>query len=113
MENLSKYLVDCWDKLLRQYPDAGILICGDFIYLNPDSFSRQFKLSQIVKAPTGKHNILDKIFTYLVVFIQNHLLPILLVSLITLCVIVRPAEYKHKLTEESSNNMTRYRKYDG
>jgi hypothetical protein len=48
--------VDSCDRLLRKYPDAGILLSGDY-------FKCHLRLSQLVKQPTRKANILDKTIT--------------------------------------------------
>jgi hypothetical protein len=55
--------MDSCDRLLRKYPDAGILLTGDFNNLATDYFNCHLRLSQLVKQPTRKANILDKIFT--------------------------------------------------
>jgi hypothetical protein len=56
-----------YDKLLRKYPDAGIVITGDFNGLNTDSLSRILKLVQVAKKSTRGSNILDKILFLTVV----------------------------------------------
>ena len=47
---------------MRKYPDAGIVITGDFNSSDTDSLSRTLKLVQVLKKPTRGSNILDKIF---------------------------------------------------
>ena len=47
---------------MREYPDAGVFITGDFNSLQTSLFNRHLNFSQLVKEPTRK-NILDKIFT--------------------------------------------------
>jgi len=51
------------DRLLRDYPDAGVLLTGDFNSLQTSHFNKYLNLSQIVKEPTRNINILNKIFT--------------------------------------------------
>ena len=63
MKKLSYFIVSCCDRLLRDYPDAGVLLTGDFNALQISHFNKYTNLSQIVKEPTRKNNILDKIFT--------------------------------------------------
>ena len=60
---MSSFIVASCDKLLRDYPDAGVLLTDDFNSLDTNHFNKYLNLSQIVKEPTRKNNILDKIFT--------------------------------------------------
>jgi hypothetical protein len=61
-KDFSKILMDSRNKLLRKYPDAGILLTGDFNNLATDFFNCHLRLYQFVKQPTRKANILDKNF---------------------------------------------------
>ena len=63
MKKLSSFIISSCDRLLRDYPDAGILLTGDFNSLQTNHFNKYLNLSQIVKDATRKNNILDKIFT--------------------------------------------------
>jgi len=58
----STHIVDNIDAILRQHPSAGVLVVGDFNNL-ADKPLRDLQLKQIVKAPTRKSAILDKIYT--------------------------------------------------
>ena len=60
---MSSFIVASCDKLLRDYPDAGVVLTGDFNSLDTNHFNKYLNLSQIVKEPARKNNILDKIFT--------------------------------------------------
>ena len=62
MKKLSSCIVTSCDKFMREYPDAGVFITGDFNSLQTSLFNRHLNFSQLVKEPTRK-NILDKIFT--------------------------------------------------
>ena len=63
MKKLISVIITSCDKLLRDYPDAGVFITGDFNSLQTTQFNKYLNLSQIVKDRTRKNNILDKIFT--------------------------------------------------
>lgn len=58
----STYIVDNIDAILRQHPSAGVLVVGDFNKM-ADKPLRDLRLVQIVKAPTRKTAILDKIYS--------------------------------------------------
>jgi len=49
MKKLSSFIVTSCDKLLRDYPDAGVLLTGDFNSLETNHFNNYLNLSQIVK----------------------------------------------------------------
>jgi len=63
MKKLISVIITSCDKLLRDCPDAGVFITGDFNLLQTTQFNKYLNLSQMVKDPTRKNNILDKIFT--------------------------------------------------
>ena len=63
---MISFIISSCDRLLRDYPDAGILLTGDFNSLQTNHFNKYLNLSQIVKHATRnatRKNILDKIFT--------------------------------------------------
>ena len=62
---LKKYLFQSLDSALAKFPNAVIVILGDFNNLNPGSVISSFNLKQRVKKPTRGNNILDKIYTTL------------------------------------------------
>ena len=51
------------ETILQQHPSAGIVILGDLNKLKTSSICNSFHLKQIVKLPTRKGAILDKILT--------------------------------------------------
>ena len=63
ISSILSCIVTSYDSLLRNCPDAGVFVTGDFNSLNTSQFNKYLNLSQIVKDPTRKNNILDKIFT--------------------------------------------------
>ena len=58
----SNHIVDNVDAVIRQHPNAGIMITGDFNRM-PDKSLRDLTLKQIVKVTTRKAVTLDKIYT--------------------------------------------------
>ena len=62
---LKKHLFQSLDSALAKFPNAAIIILGDFNELNPGSLISSFNLKQMVKTPTRGNNILDKIYTTL------------------------------------------------
>jgi len=52
------------DTATREHPQAGIMVLGDFNRLR-DTALISYPLKQVVKAPTRKAAILDKIYTNL------------------------------------------------
>ena len=61
--DLSRYIVNCIDKLNHSYSNVAFFICGDFNQLQTGTFNRHLCFKQIVNFPTRGSNILDKIFT--------------------------------------------------
>jgi len=58
----SNHIVDNVDAVIRQHPNAGIMIAGDFNRM-ADKPLRDLTLKQIVKVATRKTVTLDKIYT--------------------------------------------------
>lgn len=56
------HLISSLDTTTRDHPHAGIILLGDFNQL-PDSQLRNYPLRQLVKDPTRKAAILDKIYS--------------------------------------------------
>jgi len=54
MKKLASFIVSSCGTLLRDYPDAGIFISGDFNSLHTNQFNKYFNFSQIVTLPTRK-----------------------------------------------------------
>jgi hypothetical protein len=62
---LRKHPFQSLDSALAKFPNAGIVMLGDFNKFNPGPLTSSFNLSQVVKKPTRGSNILDKIPTTL------------------------------------------------
>ena len=60
---LRNHLFNSLDSALARFPNAGIIILGDFNQFNPGTLISSFGLKQVVKKPTRRNNILDKVFT--------------------------------------------------
>ena len=58
---LSAHILQCLDEVVRKHPNAKIILLGDFNQL-PDSSITSYPLKQVVRSPTRKKAILDKIF---------------------------------------------------
>ena len=63
--SLCQYIVSSIDELNRKFPNAGIILAGDFNSLETNLFNKHFHFKQIVTKNTRGTNILDKIFTNL------------------------------------------------
>ena len=61
----TDYLITSLDTALNKYPNAVIMLVGDFNRFNYRVISNHFNLRQIVKNPTRGTPILDLIFTNL------------------------------------------------
>ena len=61
----TDHLISSLDAALNKYPNAGIMLVGDFNRLNYRYISNHFNLRQTVKNPTRGAAILDLIFTNL------------------------------------------------
>ena len=51
---MSSFIIAPCDRLLRDYPDAGILLTGDFNSVQTNYFNKYLNFSQIVNEPTRK-----------------------------------------------------------
>ena len=60
--SLCQYIVSSIDELNRKFPNAGIILAGDFNSLETNLFNKYFHFKQIVTKNTRGTNILDKIF---------------------------------------------------
>ncbi|XP_044170468.1 uncharacterized protein LOC122954487 [Acropora millepora] len=58
---LKKHLFQSLDSALAKFPNAAIVILGEFNKLNPGSLISSFNIKQMVKKPTRGNNTLDKI----------------------------------------------------
>ena len=61
---LQDYLIASIDKLLSKFPNAGIMLMGDFNHFNYRVLCRHCSLKQTVKQPTRGSAILDLILSY-------------------------------------------------
>ena len=61
----TEHLISSLDAALNKYPNAGIMMVGDFNRLNYRYINNHFNLRQTVKNPTRGDAILDLIFTNL------------------------------------------------
>jgi hypothetical protein len=62
---LTNHLFGSLDNTLTSFPNAGIILLGDFNQFKPGSLTSSFNLKQVVKRPTCGNNILDKTYTTL------------------------------------------------
>jgi hypothetical protein len=60
-----EYLITSLDSVLVRFPNAGIMLVGDFNRLDYQFLCNHSNLQQIVKNPTRGNAILDLIFTNL------------------------------------------------
>ena len=58
------HILQCLDTISQDHPYCGIMLTGDFNCMKDHSIL-SYPLKQVVKLPTRKNNILDKIFTNL------------------------------------------------
>ena len=63
--NFTEHVISSLDFALIKYPNAGIMLVGDFNRLNYRHICNHFNLGQIVKNPTRGGAILDLVFTNL------------------------------------------------
>ncbi len=63
-KEMVKHLLDCLDTTTRDHPHAGVILLGDFNKLC-DTLLLAYPLRQVVRSPTRKSAILDKIYTNL------------------------------------------------
>ena len=62
---LRDHLFQSLDTALAEFPNAGIIILGDFNQFTPSSLCSSFKLKKIVKKPTRGVNTLDQAYSTL------------------------------------------------
>ena len=62
---LRNHLFESLDNALINFPNADIVLLGDFNQFKPGSLTSSFNLKQVVKRPTRGNNIPDKIYTTL------------------------------------------------
>ena len=60
---MRDYLITSLDNILRKYPEAGIILMGDFNRLRDNFIKSHYAYKQIVVSPTRNDAILDKIWT--------------------------------------------------
>ena len=60
---LTDYIISSVDKIRRTYPDAGLIIGGDFNRLNVAPICSNCALKQVITLPTRGNAILDLLFT--------------------------------------------------
>jgi hypothetical protein len=65
------HILQCLDDIARSHPNAGIVLLGDFNHLNDTSII-SFPLKQVVKSSTRRGKILDKIYTNVHTWYQQH-----------------------------------------
>ena len=61
--HLASHISTVLDTLLNQYPDAGVVLTGDFNHFKDSLITHHYNYKQIVKKPTREERILDKIYT--------------------------------------------------
>ena len=62
-KDLVNYLQNCTDNVQSLYPNAGIIMCGDFNDLDAKWLSNSLSLKQVVNVPTRGNSMLDLIFS--------------------------------------------------
>jgi len=61
---MTAHILSCLDTVTRDHPYAGIVVLGDFNRLRDQALT-SYPLKQVVKTPTRKAAVLDKIYTNL------------------------------------------------
>ena len=59
---MTTHILDCLDAVTRDHPYAGVVLVGDFNQLR-DAALLSYPLRQVVKSPTRRLAVLDKIYT--------------------------------------------------
>ena len=59
---LATSIVQSFDTVMRKFPNAAVILCGDFNNFNTDRFNRYLRLRPVYSEPTRGNNVLDKIF---------------------------------------------------
>ena len=62
---LRDHLFQSLDTALAEFPNAGIILLGDFNQFTPSSLCSSFKLKKLVKKPTWGVNTLDQAYSTL------------------------------------------------
>lgn len=73
-QQMIEHIIECIDKITQQHPYAGIVVLGDVNQLN-DRQLISYPLRQLVKKPTRKHAILDKIYSNIEYYNMTTILP--------------------------------------
>ena len=63
-KKMTSHILNCLDTVTRDHPQAGVVVLGDFNRLR-DAAIISYPLKQVVKAPTRRAAVLDKIYTNL------------------------------------------------
>ena len=61
-KKITTHILTCLDTVTHDHPQAGVIVHGDFNRLR-DAALISYPLKQVVKAPTRKASVLDKIYT--------------------------------------------------
>jgi hypothetical protein len=72
---LRDHLFQSLDTALAEFPNAGIIILGDFNQFTPGSLCSSFKLKKLVKKPTRGANTLDQAYSTLSYHYNEALIP--------------------------------------
>jgi len=60
----GSHILSCLDTIMRDYPQAGVVVLGDFNHLRDTAdICYSYPLKQVVKVPTRKAAVLEKIYT--------------------------------------------------
>ena len=60
---MRNHSITCVDSVIRKHPERGVIITGDFNWMNDSFLKIHYKFSQIGKVVTREQAILDKIWT--------------------------------------------------
>ena len=71
---MTDHLLECLDTVTQRHPYAGVIVLGDINQMN-DRPLLSFPLRQIVKNPTRKQSILDKIYSNIDQYRNSVILP--------------------------------------
>lgn len=71
---LRNHLFQSLDTALTEFPNAGIIILGDFNQFKPGSLCSSFKLKKLVNKPTRGVNILDQAYSTLLQYYNEALI---------------------------------------
>ena len=62
---MQEYLFQSLQLVESRFPDCALIVAGDFNRLDTKPIERHFRLKQILKIPTRKDTILDRVLTNL------------------------------------------------